>query len=161
MCIHIYIKGFIICTAHIPSVLSVALKVLLIRRESFHSTGGKQEAIRGQRRLFPLARRGEESKEASCPESDSTCSSFHNHPRPCPHLSSSNCRASKSTLRPMVTWQPRTCGLGQPGGVSLCVGACKLSSICVFPCYSSSPLPREHRAGCFSSQFPRDYRSTD
>ena len=63
---------------------------------------------------------------------------------------------------PSVTWQPRTCELGQPGVLTCVFRLAGSGRILVLPYYSSLPQLREkNRADCFPSRFPRDNRSSD
>lgn len=86
----------------------------------------KGQPFRAKPGLFPLATQVRSSCTASCPESDSACPApttapGHAHTSPSPTAG-----LLKEPRGPSVTWQPRTCGLGQPGGANLCVPACGL-----------------------------------
>lgn len=68
----------------------------------------------------------------------------------------------KGPWGPSVTWQPRTCELGQPGVLTCVLGLAGSWCILILPYYSSLPqLRQENRADCFPSWFPRDNRSSD
>ena len=112
--------------------------------------------------LFPLATQVRGSHTASCPESDScallpTIAPGHAHTSPSPAVG-----LLKGPWGPSVTWQPRTCELGQPGVLPCVLGLAGSRCILMLPYYSSLPqLRQENRADCFPSRFPRDNRSSD
>lgn len=145
---------------------SASVSSFLIR-EPFHNTGswGRRSALQGFRasRLVSTCYRGEEQWCCQLPWQWLRLPCPHHRPRLCPHLPKPTAGLLKAPWDPKRYLATAHLWAGSARQVVLtCVFRSEgAQCVCVLPHYSSLPWPRENRADCFPSRFPRDNRSTD